>query len=69
MWSFLIKMKLEIILYVVIGIMIVSVIPMSIYGQEEENYNYTNGLVNIERNGTRIRQKIFLILNLAHFLC
>src|SRR5215208_2993450 len=49
MWSSLIKMRLEIILCVVIGIMIISVIPTSIYGQEE---NYTNGLVNIERNGT-----------------
>ena len=39
------------ILCVVIGIMIISVVPTSIYGQEE-NYNYTNGLVNIERNGT-----------------
>jgi hypothetical protein len=51
MWSLLIKMKLEIILFVVIGIMLVSVRPISMYGQEE-TYNYTNGLVNIERNGT-----------------
>ena len=51
MWSSLIKMKLEIILCVVIGIMIIPVVPTSIYGQEE-NYNYTNGLVNIEKNGT-----------------
>jgi hypothetical protein len=49
--SSLIKMKLEIILSIVFAVMTISVLPTSIYGQEE-NYNYTHGLVNIERNGT-----------------
>ena len=44
-------MKLERILFGVIGIMTISVVPTSLYGQEE-NYNYTNGLVSIEKNGT-----------------
>jgi hypothetical protein len=51
------KMKSEISLSIVIVVMTISVLPTSIYGQEE-NYNYTNGLVNIEKNGTT-PQKIF----------